>query len=119
MVCRPSDKRARVSCHWAFGAQGSIGGWAKGTALARLGLAINRSYTLESGEKKEEVTFVDVDAFGRQAEVVTDKDFVTMTGGGYFFVPSLTTLRRHAAQSISNSAIKRAALCWRARRWAC
>lgn len=30
---------------------------------------------------------------GAQAVVETDKDFVTMTGGGYFFVPSLPTLR--------------------------
>jgi single-strand DNA-binding protein len=44
---------------------------AKGTAIARLGLAINRTWTSETGEKKEEVTFVDVDAFGRQAEVVS------------------------------------------------
>ena len=43
----------------------------KGTAIARIGLAINRSWTSESGEKKEEVTFVDVDAFGRQAEVIS------------------------------------------------
>jgi len=42
----------------------------KGTAIARLGLALNRSYTTESGEKRDEVTFVDVDAFGRQAEVI-------------------------------------------------
>lgn len=42
----------------------------KGTAIAKLTLAINRSYTTEAGEKKEEVTFVDVDAFGRQAEVI-------------------------------------------------
>lgn len=42
----------------------------KGTAIARLGLALNRTYTTESGEKKDEVTFVDVDAFGRQAEVI-------------------------------------------------
>ena len=42
----------------------------KGTAIARLGLAINRNWTTETGEKKEEVTFVDVDAFGRQAEVI-------------------------------------------------
>lgn len=42
----------------------------KGTAIARLGLALNRSYSTETGEKKEEVTFVDVDAFGRQAEVI-------------------------------------------------
>lgn len=43
----------------------------KGTAIARLGLALNRSFTTEGGEKREEVTFVDVDAFGRQAEVIS------------------------------------------------
>ena len=42
----------------------------KGTAVARLGMAINRSWKNETGETKEEVTFVDIDAFGRQAEVV-------------------------------------------------
>jgi single-strand DNA-binding protein len=43
----------------------------KGTAVAKLRLAINRVYTTESGEKKEEVTYVDVDAFARQAEVIS------------------------------------------------
>src|SRR4051794_31722604 len=43
----------------------------KGTAIARLGLAVNRSWKTETGELKEEVTFVDVDAFGRQAEVIS------------------------------------------------
>jgi single-strand DNA-binding protein len=42
----------------------------KGTAIARIGLAINRTWKSETGEMKEEVTFVDVDAFGRQAEVI-------------------------------------------------
>jgi len=42
----------------------------KGTAIAKFGLAINRTWKTETGETKEEVTFVDVDAFGRQAEVV-------------------------------------------------
>ena len=42
----------------------------KGVAIAKLGLAINRNWTTETGEKKEETTFVDVDAFGRQAEVI-------------------------------------------------
>jgi single-strand DNA-binding protein len=40
----------------------------KGTAVARIGLAINRTWKSETGEMKEEVTFVDVDAFGRTAE---------------------------------------------------
>src|SRR6185503_8159855 len=43
----------------------------KGTAVAKLGLAVNRVYTTESGEKKEEVTFIDVDAFARQAEIIS------------------------------------------------
>ena len=42
----------------------------KGTAIAKLGLAMNRTWRTESGETKEEVTFVDVDAFGRQAETI-------------------------------------------------
>ncbi|HUI06679.1 MAG TPA: single-stranded DNA-binding protein [Verrucomicrobiae bacterium] len=40
----------------------------KGTAIANLGLAVNRVYTTESGEQKEEVTFVDIEVWGRQAE---------------------------------------------------
>src|SRR6267142_5863980 len=43
----------------------------KGTAIAKLGLAINRTWKNEAGETKEEVTFVDVDAFGRTAEVIS------------------------------------------------
>jgi single-strand DNA-binding protein len=42
----------------------------KGTAVARIGLAMNRRWRTETGEDREEVTFVDVDAFGRQAEVL-------------------------------------------------
>jgi single-strand DNA-binding protein len=43
----------------------------KGTAIARIGLAINRTWKSETGENKEEVTFVDVEAWGRQAEVIS------------------------------------------------
>jgi single-strand DNA-binding protein len=43
----------------------------KGTAVAKLGIAVNRNWTTETGEKREEVTFVDVDAFGKQAEVIS------------------------------------------------
>ncbi len=42
----------------------------KGTAIAKVGMAVNRVWTGETGEKKEEVTFVDVDVFGRTAENV-------------------------------------------------
>jgi single-strand DNA-binding protein len=42
----------------------------KGTAIANFGLAINRKWKSESGETKEETTFVDIEAWDRQAEVV-------------------------------------------------
>src|SRR6267142_3980990 len=43
----------------------------KGMAIAKLGMAIKRTWKNEAGETKEEVTFVDVDAFGRTAEVIS------------------------------------------------
>src|SRR5271170_3059637 len=42
----------------------------KGTAIAKIGVAVNRVWTNEAGEKKEEVTFVDVEVWGRTAENV-------------------------------------------------
>ncbi len=42
----------------------------KGLAIAKIGLAVNRVWKSETGETKEEVTFVDVDAFGKQAETI-------------------------------------------------
>ena len=39
-----------------------------GTAVARFGVATNSAWTDESGEKREEVEFHNVVAFGRQAE---------------------------------------------------
>jgi single-strand DNA-binding protein len=42
----------------------------QGVAIAKIGLAVNRTWKTESGETKEEVTFVDVDAFRRQAETL-------------------------------------------------
>src|SRR3990167_4841354 len=41
----------------------------KGSAVTDLGLAINRFYSTDNGEKREETTFVDVTLWGRQAEV--------------------------------------------------
>jgi single-strand DNA-binding protein len=43
----------------------------KGMAIAKIGLAVNRTWKNEAGESKEEVTFVDVDVFGRTAENVS------------------------------------------------
>ena len=42
-----------------------------GTAVANFGLAMNETYTdQQTGEKKESACFVDVEAWGRQAEIV-------------------------------------------------
>ncbi len=41
----------------------------KGSAVADLGIAVNRVYTLDTGEKREEVTFVDVTLWARLAEI--------------------------------------------------
>jgi single-strand DNA-binding protein len=41
-----------------------------GTAVAQIGLAINREWKDKDGEKKEEVTFVDCEAWGKTAEIM-------------------------------------------------
>lgn len=47
----------------------------KGTAVAELGLAINRVWKDENNQKQEETTFVDVTLWGRQAEIA--KQYLT------------------------------------------
>src|SRR5918996_2919119 len=44
----------------------------KGSAVCDLGVAVNRSYTTDSGEKREETTFVDVTLWGRTAEIASE-----------------------------------------------
>ncbi len=41
----------------------------KGSAVTDLGIAVNRVFTPDGGEKREETTFVDVTLWGRQAEI--------------------------------------------------
>ena len=41
----------------------------KGSAVCDLGIAVNRVYTTEGGERREEVTFVDVVLWARLAEI--------------------------------------------------
>lgn len=43
-----------------------------GTLTARFRLAVNDRYRTADGELKEETLFIDVDAFGRQAEVAQE-----------------------------------------------
>lgn len=44
----------------------------KGTAVTEVGLAVNRVFTAENGERREETTFVDVTVWGRLAEIAGD-----------------------------------------------
>ena len=44
---------------------------ASGLSICKLSMATNRVYQTRDGERKEEVTYVDVDAFGRQAETIS------------------------------------------------
>jgi len=40
------------------------------TAIGKFGIAVNRKFKTQSGEQREEVTFVDCEAWGRTAEVI-------------------------------------------------
>ncbi len=42
----------------------------KGAAICEFGVAVNRTWKSESGEKKEEVTFLDVTFFGKSGEAI-------------------------------------------------
>lgn len=44
----------------------------KGTAVCEIGMAINRYFSGESGDKREETTFVDVTLWGRTAEIAQE-----------------------------------------------
>ena len=41
------------------------------TAVGNFGLAVNRRYKTQSGDQREEVTFIDCEAWGRTAEVMS------------------------------------------------
>ncbi len=43
----------------------------KGTAICQFGLAVSRQFKDESGQNREETTFVDVEAWGRQGETIS------------------------------------------------
>jgi single-strand DNA-binding protein len=42
----------------------------KGTPICQFSLAINRSFKMESGETREEVIYVDIEAWGKQGETI-------------------------------------------------
>ncbi len=39
-------------------------------AICKFGLAVSRNYTTRDGEKREDTTFVDIDAFGKVGEIL-------------------------------------------------
>jgi single-strand DNA-binding protein len=43
----------------------------KGTAICQFGLAVNRQYKDDSGQTRDETTFVDIEAWGKQGELVS------------------------------------------------
>lgn len=55
---------------------------ASGLNICKFSLACNRSYKAQDGTPKEEVTYVEVDAFGRQAELISR----SLTKGSPLFV---------------------------------
>ena len=42
----------------------------KGTPICQFGIAINHTYQLESGEKREEVVFLDCECWGKRGETI-------------------------------------------------
>lgn len=43
----------------------------KGTPICQFGLAVNRQYKDDSGQTRDETTFVDIEAWGRQGETIS------------------------------------------------
>jgi len=84
----------------------------KGTAVARLGLAVNRRWTGEDGQPKEEVTFIDIDAFGKQAELISQY----LKKGRALFVEGRLRLDQWEADNPRPSS-KRKLKAWREKRY--
>jgi len=64
------------------------------TAVVDFGLAVNRRWTGQDGEQREETCFVDCRAFGRQAENINKY----MTKGRQLFVEGRLTFNSWTAQ---------------------
>jgi single-strand DNA-binding protein len=43
----------------------------KGTAICQFGIAVNRTWKDESGQSREEVSFIDIEAWGKAGETIT------------------------------------------------
>ena len=65
-----------------------------GLSICKMGIASNRVYNTQDGERREEVTYVDVDAFGRQAETISKY----MTKGSSILIEGRLKLDRWETQ---------------------
>ncbi len=43
----------------------------KGSSICQFGLAVNRTFKDAAGQQREETTFIDIEAWGRQGEVIS------------------------------------------------
>ncbi len=43
-----------------------------GTPVCEFGLAVNRTYSSQGGEKREDVCFIDITAWSRQGELISE-----------------------------------------------
>ena len=76
-----------------------------GAAVANVGLAVNRVWTdRESGEKREDVCFVDLEAFGRTAETMNEylqKVDLCLLKDAFDFAHGNKTMGRSGASTMS------------------
>jgi single-strand DNA-binding protein len=66
------DPELRYSQGGGGGGGGAGGGREGGSAICKFGLAVNRQWRNQAGEKQEETCFVDIVVFGRQAETCNE-----------------------------------------------
>jgi len=52
------------------------------TAVGQFALAINRTWTTPQGEKREEVSFIDCEAWGKAVEIMKQDTWEDKNGGG-------------------------------------
>jgi single-strand DNA-binding protein len=68
---------------------------ASGSAFCAWGMAVNRYYNDNNGERQQETCFIDVKAFGRQAEIVAEY----VTKGNPLFVEGRLSFYQYEAES--------------------
>ncbi|MBN1586300.1 MAG: single-stranded DNA-binding protein [Candidatus Omnitrophica bacterium] len=73
-----------------------------GTAVATFGMAINRPYTTQSGEKREDTCFVRIVVWGRQAETCSQY----LNKGSLVFVEGRLVYRTWESEGQKRSALE-------------